>query len=109
MNQITPAGEHYQIEWQQDGYHVQRINMATSTLRTQPYPHCCYGDALVAAAQQATPECPLLAWGYAITDTADARIARAVKLESEYAAALAVGRRYEETGNPAVFTHFSYR
>jgi hypothetical protein len=82
-----------------------RLGPSTRSLYTfETSQYMTYEGALYAAADLATPECPLLAWGYTINGPQDEiAIKMAARLQDEYAGCLAVGRRYEATGDVRVF------
>jgi hypothetical protein len=106
MHAAQAPQQHYQVTGNTETgrYQVQHYSNCTRSLYTFESTHCTYAVALDAAADLATPECPLLAWGYVINGPEDAsKLAAAARLQDEYAGCLAVGRRYEATGDVRVF------
>ena len=105
MHAAQAPQQHYQVTYNAEAgrYQVQHYTNCTRSLYTFESTHCTYAVALDAAADLATPECPLLAWGYAITSEADAQFERVLKLQHDWCGDAA------PQPQPAVYTHFSYR
>ena len=98
--------KHLQVEHTNDGYQAQMMYLFDDASRKffdVGKARSTYAEALAFAAKWATAKCPLLAWGYIIDGPDSGNIGRAVRLQAEYEAALAVGHRYQATGDVRVF------